>query len=161
MIAITRLITENHRRFRLFMNAYPPYLGTGIRIDEVSPDWRRMVVRMRRRFYNGNAFGTHFGGSLYSMCDPHYALLLVVLLGKDYVVWDKAASIDFVKPGRGTVTAVFEWSDEEIADIRAKTADGAKYEPVKTVLVKDEEGEIVAKVEKTIYVRRKRQNGRA
>lgn len=140
------------------MNAYPPYWGTGISIDEVSPDWRRMVVRMRRRFYNGNAFGTHFGGSLYSMCDPHYALLLLPNLGRDYVVWDKAASIEFVKPGRGTVTAVFEWNDDEIADIRAKTADGEKYEPVKTVLVKDEAGEIVAKVRKTIYVRRKRRD---
>lgn len=160
MRTLTHVLYEDPRLFRFFLNAYPPYLGTGICIDEISPDWKRVVVRMKRRFYNGNAFGTHFGGSLYSMCDPHLALMLIPLLGKgEYIVWDKAAHIDFVKPGRGTVTAVFEWTDEEIDDIRAKTADGSKYEPVKTVLVRDEAGDIVAKVKKTIYVRRKQRNG--
>jgi len=73
-----------------------------------------MVVQMKKRRYNSNAFGTHFGGSLYAMCDPHYVLLLVALLGPDYMIWDKAATIEFLKPGRGTVTAVFEWSEEQV-----------------------------------------------
>lgn len=152
---MSRFIFESPRRFRWIMNAYPPYWGTGISVADVTRDFRRMTVHMKRRFYNANAFGTHFGGSLYSMCDPHYALLLAALLGPDYVIWDKAASIDFIKPGRGTVQAVFEWDDAQIADIRERTADGSKYEPVRTVLVTDERGDVVARVHKTLYVRRK------
>lgn len=142
--------------FKTVMNLWPPYWGTGIAITEVSPDFRRLVVRMKKRFYNSNAFGTHFGGSLYAMCDPHYVLQLVPLLGDDYLIWDKAATIEFLKPGRGTVTAVFDWSEEQLADIRAQTAGGAKYEPVRVVEIRDAQGEAVARVHKTLYVRRKK-----
>jgi acyl-coenzyme A thioesterase PaaI-like protein len=141
--------------FRTVMNVWPPYWGTGISVAEVSPDWRRMVVRMKQRFYNGNAFGTHFGGSLYAMCDPYYALMLIRLLGPDYVVWDKAAAIEFVKPGRGTVQAVFDWQPAQLEEIRARTADGAKFEPQRCVEVADAAGDVVARVHKTLYVRRK------
>lgn len=144
------------RRFRWFLNLYAPWLGTGIHIAELAPDFRHMTVVMRKRWYNSNAFGTHFGGSLYSMCDPHYVLLLVALLGPDYIVWDKAAKIEFLKPGRGTVKAVFNWNDAQLDEIRARTADGAKFEPERVVEITNEQGETVARVTKTLYVRRKK-----
>jgi acyl-coenzyme A thioesterase PaaI-like protein len=140
--------------FRAVLNGWPPYWGTGISVAEVAPDWRRCEVRMKQRFYSANAFGTHFGGSLYAMCDPFYALLLIPLLGRGYVVWDKAARIDFVKPGRGTVRAVFDWTEDQLREIRERTADGAKFEPRRVVEVVDAAGEVVARVEKTLYVRR-------
>lgn len=143
--------------FRIAMSLYPPYLGTGISVREVALDFRRVVVTMKARFYNRNAYGTHFGGSLYSMCDPYYALMLHRLLGRDYVVWDRHASIDYLKPGRGTVTAVFEWTDGQLEDIRARTAAGHKYEPERTLEIIDGEGDAVARVRKTVYVRRKPQ----
>ena len=143
------------RLFKLALNCYPPYLGTGISVVDVAPDFRRMVVEMKKRRYNSNAFGTHFGGSLYAMCDPHFALLLIPLLGPDYLVWDKAATIEFLKPGRGTMRAEFAWNDAQLGDIRAHTADGAKYEPVRTVDITGEAGDVVARVNKTLYVRKK------
>lgn len=141
--------------FRHLLSFYPPYWGTGISIAELSPDFSRMVVSMRKRFYNRNAFGTHFGGSLYAMCDPHFVILLMPLLGPDYFVWDKAASIEFVRPGRMTVTATFEWTKEQVEDIRVRTSSGEKYEPVRTVDVVHPDGEVVARVQKTLYVKRK------
>jgi acyl-coenzyme A thioesterase PaaI-like protein len=140
---------------RAAINCFPPYLGTGISVVEIAADFRRMRVEMKKRPYNSNAFGTHFGGSLYAMCDPHYVLLLVALLGRDYIIWDKAARIEFLRPSRGTVSAVFEWSDEQLADIRSHTQDGSKYEPVRTVEIKSRTGELVARVHKTLHIRKK------
>ncbi|MFH0960418.1 MAG: DUF4442 domain-containing protein [Pseudomonadota bacterium] len=145
----------NHRMLRLLLNIYPPYWGTGIVVSRVAPDFTEIEVDMKQRFYNRNYVNTHFGGSLYAMVDPFYMLMLIHILGKDYVVWDKSASIDFVKPGKGDVKAVFSIGKETISDIIAKTADGAKYLPELTVEVKDRADETGAIVVKTIYVRKK------
>jgi acyl-coenzyme A thioesterase PaaI-like protein len=153
--ARTHLLFRHPQAFRWIMNAWPPYWGTGIWVAEVAPDFRSMKVVMKKHAYNANAFGTHFGGSLYAMCDPHYALLLVALLGDEYVVWDRAARIEFLSPGRSTVSATFTWSDEQLEDIRRHTQGGAKYEPERVVEVIDEAGEVVARVHKTLYVRRR------
>ena len=83
-------------------------------------------------------------------------LLIMSRLGKDYVVWDKSADIDYIKPGKGTVTAEFIITDALIEDILAHTAAGEKYLPELPVYVKDAEGEIVAKLNRTLYIRRKK-----
>lgn len=139
-----------------FINLYPPFFGAGIRVSRIGDDDRTFVVRMKLRFYNRNYVGTHFGGSLYSMCDPFYMLILLRNLGGGYVVWDKAGSIRFRRPGRGTVTARFHLSEETIEAIR-RTADAdGKAEPRLAVEVVDEQGEVVAEVEKLLHVRKKR-----
>lgn len=150
------LLYHSPRLFKFFINMYPPYWGTGISVAEVSDDFRRVVMQIKRRFYNSNSFGTHFGGSLYSMCDPAYALMLIPLLGDDYIVWDKAARIDFITPGRGTLTAVFEWHEEQLTEIRNQTAINRKFEPERTLEIIDRDGTIVARVWKQLYVRRKK-----
>src|SRR5512134_3369734 len=105
-----------HRLFRL-MGLYPPYLGAGVRVRDVSPDLRAFGVEMRLRPWNRNYVGTHFGGSLFALADPWFMLILIEHLGSAYAVWDKAASIRFVRPGRGTVRARFEIPAERIAEI--------------------------------------------
>ncbi len=142
-------------RLRLFrlLNLYPAYMGAGVRV-KVSPDLRTFAVRMRLRWWNRNFVGTHFGGSLYSMCDPFFMLILIAALGRGYVVWDKAATIRFRRPGRGTVSATFHIPQERIDEIRAAADAGGKVEPVFQVNVMDERGEVVAEVEKLLYVRR-------
>lgn len=141
---------------RLVMNLYPPFIGAGIRLTYISDDWREVHVAMKLTWYNRNVAGTQFGGSLYAMTDPILMLMLMQLLGNDYVIWDKAASIDFVKPGRGTVKSVFTISEAELAEIRANIADGSKQLPEFSVKVVDEGGEVVAAVKKVLYIRKKR-----
>ena len=103
------------RLLRWLLNIYGPYLGAGIRVELISADWRESQVSMKLRWYNRNAVGSHFGGSLYAMVDPHLMLMLMHILGNDYIVWDKSAEIDFVRPGRGRVMANFAITDEELA----------------------------------------------
>jgi len=141
--------------FKTLINCYPPYLGAGIRVTRVSRDYREITVRMKLRFYNRNYVGTHFGGSLYAMIDPFYMLMLMQVLGREYVVWDKSAAIEFKKPGRGAVSAQFRLTDPMIAEIRAQTADGAKYLPQFTIDITDRDNELVAQGFKTLYIRRK------
>jgi Domain of unknown function (DUF4442) len=81
------------------LNLYPPYIGAGVRV-KTSPDLRTFEVRMRLRWWNRNVEGTHFGGSLYSMCDPFFMMILIEALGGGYVVWDKSATIRFRRPRR-------------------------------------------------------------
>lgn len=137
------------------MGFWPPFLGAGVRVRHISKDWRSATVSMPLRFYNKNLFGTHFGGSLYSMTDPFFAMLILKNLGSDYWVWDRAAHIDYVKPGKGRVTAVFTIDDEMIGQIQQATKSGEKHLQTLVVDIKDADDDLVARVRKTIYIRRK------
>ncbi|AIR88693.1 tetrameric acyl-CoA thioesterase [Pseudomonas cremoricolorata] len=152
-----RRLARRARMLRWLLNCYPPYLGAGIRVQSISPDMRRIKVRMKLTRWNRNYVGTQFGGSLYSMVDPFYMLLLIEQLGSEYIVWDKAASIDFITPGKGPVHAEFEIDDTLLDDIRQQTAGGKKYLPRLQVDIRDDAGELVARVDKTLYVRLKPQ----
>jgi len=145
----------NPNFFKLLLNVYPPYWGTGIVVKKISPDYKEIIVQMKMRWYNRNYVKTHFGGSLYAMTDPFFMLMLLQILGKEYIVWDKAAHIEFIRPGRGTLTAKFIITDEEIGNILKNTADGQKYLPEFSVDIKDEADETVASVTKILYVRKK------
>ena len=135
------------------INFYPPLLGAGIRsrtIDELT-----IHVEMKLTALNRNIVGVHFGGSLYAMCDPWFMLIMMRALGPNYLVWDKAASIKFVSPGRGTVKTVFQITRERVNEIRAAADRGEKIEPIFSVDVLGEQGQVIAHVEKLLYVRRK------
>ncbi len=149
----------NAKNFRRLVNLYPPYLGAGVRVRSVAPDFRHLRVEMALRWYNRNYVGTHFGGSLYSMVDPFYMLMLMQVLGPDYIVWDQAARIAFLKPGRGVLHADFHLTDADLEAIHTRTADGGKYLPEFVVEIRNAEEEVVARVEKTLYVRRKNPPG--
>jgi hypothetical protein len=136
------------------INIWPPFFGAGIRV-KWSADHKGVDVEMKLRFWNRNYVGTHYGGSLYSMADPFYMLMLMENLGRDYIVWDKAASIRFRKPGKGKVKAEFRLTDAQLDEIRKKLKLQEKYEPTFVVEVKDESGDVVAEVQKVLHIRRK------
>ena len=146
--------TKLQRLMLRAINIWPPFLGAGIRV-RWSPERKAVDVEMKLRFWNRNYVGTHYGGSLYSMTDPFYMLMLMEKLGPGYIVWDKAASIRFRKPGKGRVKAEFRLTEEQLEDIRTTLATHEKYEPTFVVQVKDDSGEIVAEVQKVLHIRRK------
>ena len=149
---------EKSRALRRWINFWPPFLGMGIRIQHIAADMKAVDVEMKLRFWNANYVGTHFGGSLFAMADPFYMLMLMANLGRDYIVWDKTATIRYRKPGKGTVRAEFRLSDSQIEDVREKLKTLPKYEPVFVVEVKDEAGIVIAEVEKLLHVRKKQQS---
>jgi len=151
---------QGSQALRRWINLWPPFLGAGIRVTHIAADMKAVDVEMKLRWWNANYVGTHFGGSLFAMTDAFYMLMLMLMhhLGGEYIVWDKAASIRYRKPGRGTVRAEFRLTDGQVDDIREKLKTLQKYEPVFPVTVKDEQGVVIAEVERLIYVRKK-QNG--
>ena len=136
------------------VNVWPPIAGAGIRV-RWGADMKSVDVEMKLHVWNRNYVGTHYGGSLYSMADPFYMLMLMNNLGQDYIVWDKAASIRFRKPGKGKVRAEFRLSDSQLDHIREQLETLPKYEPTFAVEVKDEAGDVVAEVQKVLHIRKK------
>lgn len=142
---------------RHILNFWPPFLFSGIHVSRLDADYRHARVELRMRPWNRNYVGTHFGGSLFSMTDPFWMLLVMQSLGRDYIVWDKAGEIEFIKPGRGTVRASFDLDDNTLAELRDSTAGGVKCLRWFDTEVVDESGDVVARVRKQLYVRRKRE----
>ncbi|MAL03505.1 MAG: tetrameric acyl-CoA thioesterase [Arenimonas sp.] len=143
-------------RLRLLFRVWPPFLFAGIRVTHVADDFRHARVELRQRWYNRNYVGTHFGGSLFAMVDPFWMILLMRRLGPGYMVWDQAGEIRFEKPGRGTVVAEFRLDDAVVDEVRAAAETGEKVLRWFETPVTDASGEVVARVRKQVYVRRKR-----
>ena len=146
--------------FRRAINLWPPFLGAGIRVTRVSVDYREIDVTLRLGLANRNYFGTQFGGSLFAMTDPFFALMMLNNLGPDYVVWDKSAAIRYLRPGRGDVHARFRLPASAVTRARRATAGGAKHEPTFRATIRDREDAIVAEVDKTLSIRRRTEAAR-
>jgi acyl-coenzyme A thioesterase PaaI-like protein len=144
-----------HNYLCIAINFWPPFIGTGIKVKTISDDFRLVETYVKLHWYNKNLVGTHFGGTIFAMTDAFYMMMLMENLGKNYIVWDKKASIEFKKPGRGTLFATFQFTEAEIEDIRKMADTQEKYIFDKTVDVHDAEGNVIATVVKTIYVKRK------
>ena len=112
------------------MSLWPPFWGAGIKVQEISADWRRATVLMRQRPWNMNYVGTHFGGSLFSMTDPFWMMMVLHNVGPGHVVWDKAAEIRFLKPGHGTLTCRFELEEAQLEELKKRVADSREGDNV-------------------------------
>ena len=138
---------------------WPPLLGTGVKVTRLDTDLRAVDVEMPLRGWNKNYRGVHFGGSLFAMTDPFYMIMVATNLGGEYVVWDKAASIRYKKPGKGRVWAEFRLTEERLSELRAALKDGGRHDARFVVEIKDEEGGVVAEVERVVYCATKAAHG--
>ena len=141
--------------FRHAFNLWPCYRGTGGRVTYIAGDWREARIRLPLSLRTRNYVGSIFGGSLYAAVDPFYMLMLIHNLGPDYVVWDKAASIRFRRPGRTTLTATFRLDEAELQEIRELLQDLPKVDRTYTIELVDKEGVVHAVVEKVVHIARK------
>jgi acyl-coenzyme A thioesterase PaaI-like protein len=139
------------------VNFYPPFLGAGIRVSYPKDDPCTITVRMKLTFYNRNLFGTHFGGSLYVMADPFFVFILMRHLGPGYLVWDKKGAVEFLKPGRGRVSGRYHVPPEEIARVKGLADRGETVEPVYVGEILADDGTLVARVTKTLWVRKRKE----
>jgi acyl-coenzyme A thioesterase PaaI-like protein len=154
--------SRQSRRFRWFFNVFPAYRGTGARVTYIAGDWREVRIKLPLNWRTRNYVGTTFGGSLYAAVDPIYMIMLIKILGPDFVVWDKAASIRFRKPGRSTLYARFVVAAEEVAAIKAALESAPSVDRTYTVELTDAAGVVHATVEKVVYIaRRKNEEGAA
>jgi len=131
------------------------YRGTGGRPSFIAEDWSEVRLSLPLSWRTRNYVGTIFGGSIYSAVDPIYMVMLIHRLGKDYIVWDKSASIQFKKPGRESLHTRFIVDDEELAAIRAALETQRSIDRTYSIELKDSAGNVCATVEKLIYIRRR------
>lgn len=136
------------------INFWPPYFFSGIRVTRLDPANGVAEVELRTRWWNANYHGTAYGGSLFSMTDPFYALILIEHLGHRFVVWDKSSSIRFRRPGVGPVTARFEIPRAQIDEIRETAIREGKAEQTFRADIVDRNGQVIAAVEKVVHVKR-------
>ncbi|OIQ25936.1 DUF4442 domain-containing protein [uncultured Vibrio sp.] len=137
------------------LNIWPPFWGSGIKIVSISEDFKEVSMKLKLRWWNKNANRTQYGGSIFSMTDPVYSLMLMGILGERYYVWDKEASINFIKPGNSDLYADFIVPQGQLDSILTSTQNGDKCFPEFIIHVKNSKGEIVSEVQRTLYVRKK------
>ena len=142
------------RLMRFFFHIHPAYHGTGGRVTYIAADWSELKLEIPLNWRTRNYVGTIFGGSMYAAVDPMFMIMLIQRLGPDYVVWDKAATIQFKKPGKFKLYACFAITDEEVQFIKHELESTRSLDRVYQLDITDQKGDVVAKVDKTIYIRR-------
>lgn len=143
------------KRLIRLLNFYPPYFFSGIKVVKYNDQFTYFKVRLKLTWYNRNLVGTAFGVSLYAMCDPFFMFIFIINLGEDYIVWDKAATIDFKKPGKGTVFAEFSLTKTQIDEVKNSVDMSGKKTFTFPCKVISESGVTIAELTKDVYVRKK------
>lgn len=143
------------KTFRWGFNFFPAYRGTGGRVIYIADDWHEVRVKLPLNWRTRNYVGTTYGGSIYGAIDPIYMLMLMRILGPEYVVWDKAAKVRFRKPGKSTLFADFELARNEIAEIKELAENFKSIDRIYNLELKDALGTVHAEIEKTLYISKK------
>lgn len=141
--------------FKLLFNISPMYRRTGGRLIEVSDDLKFVKIKLPLTYKTRNYMGTLYGGHMYSCVDGIYMVQLINILSKNYVVWDKSASIRFRRPGNQTLFAEFKITDKLLAEIKNGIREHQEKDFHLSVHLSDKEGNVYAEIEKVIYIANK------
>ena len=140
---------------RVAINFWPCITCSGGRVRFISSDYRELHVSLGLNLLTRNRVGTIYGGSLYSAIDPYFMLMLIQILGKEYVVWDKAASIKFLRPAKTDLRCRFLLDEELIQFIKTQVEHKGEYSFDLPLKFEDKRGRAFAVFKKTMYVARK------
>ncbi len=140
------------RKMRWMFKLFPVYVGTGATITYIAGDYRELRLKIPLSWRTRNYVGTIYGGSIYAAVDPMYMLMLMKILGKNFVVWDKAANIKFKKPGTHTLYATFIITNEVLAEIQQQVAAHGEVNHTFHLNIVDKNGVVHASVEKLLYI---------
>lgn len=143
------------RMERWGFNLFPAFRRTGARLTYIAADWHEVRLKLPLSWRTRNYVGTIFGGSMYAAADPIYMIMLIKVLGPDYVVWCKAASIRFRRPGRGTLHARFVLDPATLDAIRRETEGGGSVDRILSVELTNGDGEVCASIDETLYIKRR------
>jgi acyl-coenzyme A thioesterase PaaI-like protein len=143
------------RMERWGFNLFPAFRRTGARLTYIAADWHEVRLKLPLSWRTRNYVGTIFGGSMYAAADPIYMVMLIKVLGPDYVVWCKAASIRFRRPGRGTLHARFVLDPATLDEIRRETENGGSVDRILSVELTNGGGEVCASIDETLYIKRR------
>jgi hypothetical protein len=138
-----------------FWNFWPPFLFTGIKVVKMAPDFKHIIAKLKLRSWNANYIGTQYGGSIFSLSDPFYMIMLMKNLGPGFKIMDKSAMIYFFKPGKTDLTAEFNLTDADINAIKKVLETNFKMEWSREVEIKDTSNTVVARVVKVIHIQKK------
>ena len=136
-------------------NLFPAYRGSGARVLYISEDYYEMRVKIPLNWRTKNYVGTIYGGSMYAGIDPIYMLMLIKTLGKNYIIWDKAATIRFKRPGKETLFADFLLTQTELDEIKSILETQKSVDRIYNVELKDKNGKVHCVIEKTLYIAKK------
>ena len=144
--------------YKLVFNFWPCIRGTGARVTEISEDFHVMKVKIPLNWRTRNRVGTIFGGSIYGSVDPFYMIMFMKILGKDFVVWDKGAEINFIKPGKSTLHVEFKITPELLKEVKERALQNGSYVFNIMVSIFDEANVVHAEVRKITADLRARQD---
>ncbi len=88
-------------------NLLPTYRSTGAWITYIADDYREIRIKLPLGWRTKNYVGTMFGGSMFACGDGVYMVMLIKNLGRDYIVWDKSATVRFRNPAAATLYRSF------------------------------------------------------
>ncbi|EQA45452.1 PF14539 domain protein [Leptospira broomii serovar Hurstbridge str. 5399] len=139
------------RWLRFKLNYWPCIWCTGGKIEFISSDFKELHVGLSLKLRTLNRVGTVYGGSIYSSVDPYFMLLMMWILGKDYVVWDKAAKIKFIRPITEKIRTRFLIPEELITETKEKISQNGETTFDLPLKYENENGTVFATFEKSIY----------
>lgn len=141
--------------YRICLNFWPCIRGGGGRVIYIAPGFTELIVRLKFNWRTRNLVGTIYGGSQYASTDPMFMLMLIEILGSEFVVWDKGCTVRFRRPARTTIFAKFAITPEMLKDVRDNVAKHGEYSFTWKAEFKDKDGVVYCELDKVLYVAQK------
>lgn len=153
VINILEKFIKRSTLFKYGFNFNPAYRKSTGLVYFVSNDLLTIKIKIPLSYKNSNYVGTMFGGAMSSATDPIYMIQLIQILGDDYVVWDKSASIQFKRPGNKTLFANFIITNKFLNQIKNDIKQYNEKDYSLKVNLTDRDGKTTyAEVERVIYI---------